>query len=240
MFGFGMFVLLLALRRARNLPPGKSFAEMHIPERDPIVLRRVSITILIATFFGLAQEIIGGIQNSGRPFSQLAHEVVYFGFFMVGVCGLLESTGRLPPDSHRAALVLAFWGSGLIWHTHGVMKQLPVDQSLHILLAYVNYADAAVVAYSMRFTDSINAFVGGWALMILQATWLLTCGVYECCWDYSMHQVTAFLSGQCMLILLFIVLVFAAFGPKPSKQDDPEFRQGFSPLDGSNHMESFL
>jgi len=231
---FGGVQLLVALQRCRNLPPGKSFAELHIPERNPVFLKTMSYVVMIATSVGIVFEGMGGLLYMGNFFTQLAHITLYFSYFIVGVCGYFESQGRLAPDTHRAAFVMALIAGFLMWYSHGTMKKLLADQSVHELLGYVNLVNAGVVAYSMRYTDSVFAFLGGFAMLVLQSIWLITAGFYECCYDLPAHEIATYLALQSLIVFLIIALVVAFYGPEPSEQDNLQFRQDFSPLKDMN------
>ena len=107
------------------------------------------------------------------------------------------------------------------------MKQLPADGALHIYLSYINGANAATVAYSMRYTDSVIAFLAGWALLVLQGLWIFLSGLYECCIDLHMHDIAAYLALVCLFIFLTIVLVAVLYGPALSDQDAAHYRGNF-------------
>ena len=120
------------------------------------------------------------------------------------------------------------------------MKQLPADGALHIYLSYINGANAATVAYSMRYTDSVIAFLAGWALLLLQGVWIFVAGLYECCIDLKMHDVATYLALQCLAIFLGIVLTIGHFGPELSEQDKAQFRGNYvSVLPSSTATDSF-
>jgi hypothetical protein len=195
-----------------------------------MILRQFGIFLMVATGIGIVVEVTGGVITFGQPFNQLSHETLYFSFLLVGLCGLMESKGRLPLDTHRGAMVVAFISSYLMWHSHGTMKILMADQEIHILLSYINLSSAAVVAYSMRFTDSAIAYVSSYALMFLQGTWILTAGFYECCYDFPMHAIATYLALQCSMVALAVILAVGYCGPSASEQDDPSYRSNFSPL----------
>jgi hypothetical protein len=228
--GLSLCLLLLMLKRARSVPQGQTFTGLHIPERCPMILSQFGILLMVGTGIGIFFEAYGGVLAFGKPFYQLSHETTYFSFFLVGLCAFMESRGRLPLDSHRGAMVVAFISSYLMWHSHGTMKLLMADQELHILLSYINLSNAAVVAYSMRFTDSAIAYVSSYALMFLQGAWILTAGFYECCYDFPMHAIATYLALQCSILALAVILAVGFCGPSASEQDDPSYRSSFSPL----------
>ena len=148
----------------------------------------------------------------------------------MGLSAWLEAKGKVPLDSHRGVAVVALLTSAIMWHTHGTMKLLMTDQLMHILLSYVNLANAAVVAYSMRFTDSAIAFIAGYALLVLQGMWLWTAAFYECCYDLPMHEIATYLSVQTLILTFCILIAVAIWGPDASEQDDPSYRKNFSML----------
>jgi len=193
--------------------------------------------MLTASSFGImiVFEGMGGWMDPQirNPFFQFSHQVLYFSFWSVALTAIYESKGRLPPDAIRVAAVLAFVSSYLMWHSHGEMKDLMADRELHILLAHVNLANAAIMAYSMRFNDSIVAYVAGCALLMAQAIWHLVVGLHESLIDLRMHDIAAHLGG--LIVLMFVVIVSVHVhcvvgSVELTDQDDIEFRQSFSPL----------
>ena len=227
--GLGMFLLLVALYRARRLPPHKSFVEMHVPENDPFFLLWFGRMNLVGTTVGMLYEILD--KDPGFDAVALTHCTLYASYFIMGLCAIYESRGKLPVDTHRAAFVLACIVQAIIWYAHGTMKQLAADAALHIYLSYLNWIHAAVVAYSMRYTDSLIAFLTGWALLVLQGIWIFISGLYECCIDLQMHDVAGLLAILTLLIFLSIVLVFVHYGPALSDQDTAHYRGKFTALD---------
>ncbi|CAB9510925.1 expressed unknown protein [Seminavis robusta] len=231
-FSLGLGLLLLALFRARNLPSGKSFAELHIPESDPLFLKFFGMVNMAGTTVGIIYEIYD--KDPGFDSTAFTHASLYTSFFIVGICALYESKGRLPLDTHRAALVVACIVQALIWYAHGSMKKMPADGALHIYLSYLNWGNAAAVAYSMRYNDSVIAFLAGWAFLLLQGLWIFVAGLYECCVDLHMHDVAAILAMLCLVTLLSIILAVVHLGPKPSDQQLAKFRGNFSILNSSD------
>lgn len=224
--GLGTGLLLWALYNSRRLPPGKSFAEMHIPESDPWFLRWFGILNMAGSTVGAIYEIID--KDPGFDHVAFTHCTLYFSYFLMGICALYESKGRLPLDTHRAALAIACVAQSLVWHAHGSMKKMPADGALHILLGYLNLANGATVAYSIRCQDSVIAFLGGWALLVVQGFWIILSGLYECCIDLKMHDVATYLSLLCLIVFLVVVLGVAHFGPPLSDQDLAKYRGNFS------------
>jgi hypothetical protein len=216
--GLGLGLLLLALWRSRHVPRGTTFAHHHIPEQDPVFLCWLGRICIMGTSIGMMYEIV----DSDWPefdSTALTHCALYSSYFILGICASLESQQRLPLDTHRGALVLACILQALIWQAHGSMKKLPADGALHIYLGYINGANAAVVAYSMRFTDSVMAYLAGWALLVLQGVWIFTASLYECCMDLHYHDVATILALLCLAIFLGIILAVVYCGPELSDQD---------------------
>lgn len=235
--GLGLGLLLLALYRARQLPPNKSFSELHIPECDPLFLRWFGLVCMGGTCVGILYEILD--KDPGFDSIALTHSTLYISFFIMGVCALYESKGKLPLDTHRAALVLACIVQALIWHAHGTMKKMPEDAMLHILLSWINLANAGVVAYSMRYVDSVIAYLSGWGLLVLQGMWIFIAGLYECCIDLHMHDIATFLALLCLAIFLGVVLVAVHCGPEIADQEKAQFRGNFAFLSEADENETF-
>jgi Family of unknown function (DUF716) len=190
----------------------------------------MGIAISSATAIGIVFETCTGLWLSQNAFQNLTHQTLYFSYLLVGICAFLESKRKLPLDSHRGMAVVALITSALMWHSHGTMKALMTDQTIHILLCYINLANAAVVTYSMRFNDSAIAHIGAYALLVLQGTWLYTAGIYECCIDLPMHDIATYLAIQCLLLTGAIILAVAIWGPGFSEQDDPSYCNKFRRL----------
>ena len=231
--GLGAILLLLSLYRARNLPPNKSFAEQHIPERDPWYLRLLGLVIMIGVPIGMIYDILD--KEDGYDPTALTHCTIYACFFGVGVCAFYESKGRLPPDSHRKAMVFAWIIEGMIWTNHH--GSLPPDVSLHILLGYINFAGAAIVTYSIYNTTSVAPYLAGWGLLVMQGAWLVTIGLYECCINITAHEVINYFALYLVFIFLTVVLTTVHLGPGYEPSNLPEMRGKFralAPSDGSD------
>ena len=132
------------------------------------------------------------------------------------------------------AAVVCLITSYLVWYLHDTMKKLPTDQTIHILLSYINLVNAIVVMYSMRFTDSVLAYISNWMLIMLQAFWLLLAGTYECYVDLPMHEIATYLAVLSLLVVLAVTVVYACFGPASAKHDNLEFQGDFAPLKTAN------
>jgi len=244
----GLGLLLLALWRFRQLTwrnrtdnnqyqrkYQEEFATLHIPEKDPWFLKWFGILCTTGTTVGSLYEIWD--KDPGYDPVALTHCTLYVSYFIIGICSLYESVGRLPLDTHRVALVVACIVQSGIWYAHGTMKQLPEDGTLHILLSFINVATAAVAAYSIRYTDSVVAFLSGWALLLLQGIWIVLSGMYECCIDLHAHDIATILALLCLTILLGIVLVAVHCGPsspslllKRQGQGQAKFQSHFTVL----------
>jgi len=210
--GLGLGLLWLALYRSRQLRVGgASFAEMHIPERNPVFLKWFGILNMTVPALGMIYECLD--KDPGWDSIAMTHCTLYMSYFIMGLCALYEAKGRLTCDTHRAALVLACLLQALIWNAHGSMKQLPADGALHLLLGYINGVTAGVMAYSIRYTDSVFAYIAGWGLLVVQGIWIIISGLYECCINLQHHDVVTLLALVCLATFLGIVLVVIHFGP---------------------------
>eukprot|EP00563_Minutocellus_polymorphus_P017694 CAMPEP_0197719698 /NCGR_PEP_ID=MMETSP1434-20131217/3347_1 /TAXON_ID=265543 /ORGANISM="Minutocellus polymorphus, Strain CCMP3303" /LENGTH=285 /DNA_ID=CAMNT_0043304465 /DNA_START=261 /DNA_END=1118 /DNA_ORIENTATION=+ len=232
-FGFGCFFLGLTFKRcrdlvARNSSTGasgsssggtgpKSFCDVHIPERSPVLLGWTSIILMIGTVLGMFYEALGGYFDGIGLFHQLAHVALYLCFFFVGAVTWLESRHCLPPDSSRVALSFAFFLQYILWNEHGLMKEDRSDARIHILQAQINLVASVAFAYSVYNPKSLLAYVSGWALMSLNALWMFTAGLAVCCVDIMLHTVGAALALEALLIAAILVVgASLCAGPRPA------------------------
>lgn len=204
--GFGLFLLGLAMRRA--VVNGK----VAVPEDNPRVLSGIGHTLSICTLLGFLVEAIGGYLAKDDLWFQSAHETLYALFFFAGICAVLESRGRLPPDSSRAGVATALLGEYILWHEHALMKTNMVDQRIHIILANLSLSNCAIIAWSVyRGAESMIAYVLGYALLVLQGLWLLTAafniGVYQ---EHS--QTGGFLTHHNVGVIFCLEILVVAFG----------------------------
>lgn len=226
----GSFALVRSLQLAKELPPGKSFTQTHIPYRNLDVVRNIGMAVMAVTTVGAIYHSLGeGIDTSIR-----LHMTLYAGFFMVGLVTYLESQGRLMPDSGRASLALAYLLNGIVWQAHGAMMAVPVNQTVHLYESYINMASAVTMAYSVMRKDSILAHIISWALMVLQGFWLYFISVYLCCINVEEGMVEADL---CMIVLAMTICIVLAI----AYSDLPQLRESHvasdSLMDGRGEYE---
>mmetsp|Transcript_11188 Transcript_11188/g.17298 ORF Transcript_11188/g.17298 Transcript_11188/m.17298 type:complete len:268 (+) Transcript_11188:110-913(+) len=218
-FAYGAFILGLILKRSRSLPPGVTYCEMHVPERNATLLWRMGIVLVVLTLCGVVVEAIGGILAGLGVAHQLGHESFYFCYTFVGLVLVLESFGKLPPDSGRKALCLAFFLQYLGWTEHGLMKSDMADQRIHLLQAQISLCTTLAVGYSVYNPKSIEAFVLSFAFFILVATWLFTAGCNAEFVNISRHLVGPYLSLQVLAIALVITICAAFFSGSQLEQN---------------------
>eukprot|EP00563_Minutocellus_polymorphus_P018545 CAMPEP_0197715866 /NCGR_PEP_ID=MMETSP1434-20131217/943_1 /TAXON_ID=265543 /ORGANISM="Minutocellus polymorphus, Strain CCMP3303" /LENGTH=334 /DNA_ID=CAMNT_0043300115 /DNA_START=36 /DNA_END=1040 /DNA_ORIENTATION=- len=137
------------------------FQRRHVPEQNPVLLRRVSVILLVSTTFGILYEGFGAlyIDHDSHPdktfFSDATHQTLTFAFFFAGFTGLLESWQLLPPDSVRGAVVLALLGEALLWLDHALMKEGGAVR-IHILLALTAAFSAVSIFVSIVMSASTS------------------------------------------------------------------------------------
>jgi hypothetical protein len=204
--GFGLFLLGLTARRAL------AGAAVPIPEDDPRVLRGIGWTLAGCTLAGFLVEAIGGYVAKRNLWFQSAHECLYALYFLAGTCALLESRALLPPDSSRCGVVTALVGEYILWHEHALMKTNMIDQRIHIILANLSLLNASVMAWSVyRGSESVVAYVVGFALLVLQGLWLLTAA-----FNIGINQVHSktggFLTHHNVGVIFCVQILAVAFG----------------------------
>ena len=221
-FGVGCFFLGLTFKRCRELAQSsatssssggggggvKSFCDVHVPERNTVVLSWISIIFLIGTSLGIFYE---------AQFHQLAHQALYLCFVFVGAVTWLESRGSIPPDSWRVALSFVFFLQYILWNEHGLMKEDKSDARVHLLQAQINLVASVAFGYSVYNPKSLLGYVSGWALMTLNALWMFTAGLTVCCVELMLHTVGAALAFEALFIAAVLVIGAAlCSGPRPA------------------------
>ena len=174
--GVSIFFLVLTTQRLFNCESIEDFCALHIPERNPKVLRRVGMVAVVGTLLGILIEGVGGelfLGEAGHPFFQnLQHITLYALFFVSGLVGVLESVNWLPQDAFRAATAFAFSAEAIIWNEHAQMKMNLVDQRIHFLVALTCFGSASMMIISLYRPDQLFPFVGAFLFMLWQGLWL--------------------------------------------------------------------
>jgi hypothetical protein len=119
---------------------------------------------------GYVIEGVGGLLHSGDFFLQLAHETMYLAFFAVGLVSLLESRGRLPADSWRFAIAVAFLIEGMVFYGH-MLEQKNVEQMLHFLMVLLSWFTAASYFASCIYRRHLLPHALGAAGMLSKGLW---------------------------------------------------------------------
>ncbi|KAL9188198.1 hypothetical protein ACHAXT_006576 [Thalassiosira profunda] len=237
--GFGSFFLLLTLKRCRDLQKAArvareaaadavddadgfaspSFADAYLPERNELLILRCGRLLMICSLVGGAYETMGGITRDLGFFHAFAHQALYLSFLFVGAVGCLEGKKIIFMGAHRYALTFSFLLQFVLWHEHAIMKEEPADVRVHMLQAYVNFAAFVIFAYATYDPKSVFAYVGGWAVIVLNGMWMFTAGLNACCVEMLAHAVGAALVLEALFVASMIVLCMACFlDPSPSNQ----------------------
>ena len=208
--GFGVFFLLLTLKRCRHVEAmanknhQMSYSDVY-PKEDPIVLRRAGYGILICSLLGLIVEATGGMRGTQHGLlHQLAHESMYISYLFVGAIFILEQ--RLYPYAHRYALSFAFLLCYFMWREHALMKDEMGDRRIHMLQAEINFALFLSWAYSSYNTKSLLSYVVSLSLIILNGCWLITAGLAGSYCNVTMHMVAPLFVLEALFIASAIVM----------------------------------
>ena len=186
------------------------FAALHIPERNPLMLRIVGNAFLIICGVGVLIHTCLGIKNSHNIFKFLGHELLNLAFVTAGAAGVLEAQQRLPTDSFRCAMAGAFLVNGLVMWDHAQHNILTQDVQFHLYWAKASLADAAAMAYSVWNPASVVAYCLSWGLMVFTGTWIIVIGFWSCCWDVETHNIVNYFALN-IIILVFIFILVPAF-----------------------------
>jgi hypothetical protein len=119
---------------------------------------------------GFFIEGVGGLLHSGEFFLQFAHETMYMSFIAVGVVALLESRGRLPADSWRLSMAIAFFVEGLVFYGH-MLEQENVEQMLHFIMVMLSWFTAGSYLLACVYKRSFVPHVMGAAGMFTKGIW---------------------------------------------------------------------
>jgi hypothetical protein len=217
--GFGVWLLLLDLQRAKKLRTGQSFCDAYVPERDPYVLRRTGFVLAFVSAFGVFWEGMGGFIDFGKFFFQLLHETIYLCFGFVGVVNYLESKKLLPPDSNRVSLVIALLLFYLMMRPHAAMKPGPVDAAMHAMLANLCLAFASITTYSICHPKSAGAFVFAHVMLIIMGVWVSTIGLFIHGVEFPLEWVETIFVLE-VLVLLLVIVFIAAIALPPRNEND--------------------
>ncbi|CAB9519478.1 expressed unknown protein [Seminavis robusta] len=183
-------VALVSYHRANNLPPGKSFMEAHVPEKDKRFLFLFGFWIAAALLPILIWQTTLGLLQKGYFDTSVDNMVIILSFFHVGVLAMLESKGRLPPDSWRRGIALAFFLQTIIMVPHSMMLAHVVQRRFHGILAFSGFGCALMMSHSVYDPTSGMAFIASLALIVLHGAWWITIGFYSCCFDMPLHHIT--------------------------------------------------
>ena len=119
---------------------------------------------------GFVIEGVGGLLHSGDFFLQFAHETMYMSFMAAGAIGFLESRGRLPEDSWRLSLAMAFFVEGLVFYGH-MLEQEDVERMLHFLMVVFSWFTAFSYVMACVYKRSLLPHVLGAAGMFTKGVW---------------------------------------------------------------------
>jgi len=217
---FGVFFLVLILKRSRSLPPGTTYCEIHVPERNTNLLWWSGIIVVFLTLCGIALEAGSDVIDGVSYTRHLGHESFYLSYTFVGLVLVLESVGKLPLDSGRKSLCLAFFLQYIGWTEHGLMKTDMADQRIHLLQAQISLWTTIAFGYSIYNPRSIEAYVISFALLILMATWLVTAGLNADFVNISWHLVGPYLSLQALAIASIVTIGSAYFSGSQIDQNN--------------------
>jgi len=227
---FGGYALLKTLSLTKELPAGRTFAEVHIPFRNKRIIRNIGTSCSLLTFSGMLYHAAG----DGIDMSLKVHMIIYFCFLFAGLTAVLESYERLPPDSARTSCSLALLMSGFVWNSHGSAMMEPVNRNVHLYLGYINVANGLAFAYSIMQPSSIRAHIISWALFVVQGIWLFYIAFYLCCVELDEFMVEAHLALITVVVAFVIMVVIGASNLDNVRQSH---RQGLLLEDGRGHYE---
>ncbi|CAL1543056.1 unnamed protein product [Lymnaea stagnalis] len=159
------------------------------------------------------------------PMGIVQHATMYLFFLLSGIVDVSLHYGLpLPHGADYISVALALVIEGLLFNSH-VHGRPVLDIHVHMLLVYVVFATAIVVALEIRFTKSPILGMARAYLTMLQGTWFWGVGVIlyghgkpNTTWDLDSHdgpmQATIYFSWHCgvhMVLLLLLTLITSCF-----------------------------
>ena len=120
------------------------FLYLHVPERNPKVLKIVSKYFIGCTIFGLLYTCLGAryLNHDVHPdygfFHYTTHITLLLLYLFVGYTTNLEINSYLPQDSTRVAIVVALFGETILWYDHSFTKTSNVERHLHFYLGLIS------------------------------------------------------------------------------------------------------
>ena len=167
------FMLLIIFMRLRalalNSPEGRpTYCQKHVPENNLKLLKNLSLAVSVCAGFGIFYE---GFLENGFVEAPV-HPTLYSLYFFPGLVGLLESFGKLPPDSNRVAIAVAVAGEAILWNEHAAMQEEASEGRIHSILAVIAFGQAALFVASIQYPHKLSLVLGSYLGFIYRGSWL--------------------------------------------------------------------
>jgi len=141
------------LRRSCNSSLHTSF-----PEQNTKFLNFSGVSVCICCVIGVIGEGISSV-HAGKDdygfFGPIAHFSMYYSFFLVGCMAILESKGKVAPDTHRKIAVVAFLIEYQVFAFHAA-EQPGSFGAAHSILSTLALVTAFTFAYAVILASPIN------------------------------------------------------------------------------------
>jgi len=200
---------------------GAIYAQAHFPEKDMMMYRTIGTIVVVGTGIMMVAEQMAKMFDPTYKGS-FQHQILYFNFMMIGLSQILESYGRLPPESARIVFGVTMMVEYIMLYPHAKMKEGAVDQSLHVYQSYFGFVNSLAMFYSVANPKSVVAYIFAMAIFFLQGCWWITIGFYMGGIDYAPHMIPTILASEILLLTLVIMILCASFLPPtpPSSSND--------------------
>jgi hypothetical protein len=181
-------------------------------------------TVMIIATTGFLIEGLGGLIHAGNFWHQLAHETMYGVFNLVGAAALLESVSRLPFDSWRVAMVVAFTVEGISFYGHHLEQEL-VEGTLHYIMFCMSLFTAACFLWASREPASLLPHLLAVAGMCCKGLWFYVVAhvLYSGLYGENGHDfmVATSFTYAGMVLALVLGVFGCVFVGKTSSADSP-------------------
>jgi len=182
-------------------------------------LKVLGIVVVVISGTGIVIEGVGGVLMLGNFWFQLSHIASYGGFALAGVVCVLESVRRVPFDSWRVFMALAFAAEGAIFYGHQ-LEQRMTEQALHFIIVLLSEATAFAFFWATRDRASVFWHVVALAGMMAKGLWFFVAVEVLYSGKYGVDGVDLMVgdvyAAGCLLVMLVAVVYGSFFVRRPS------------------------
>lgn len=144
----------------------------------------------------------------------------------------MESYGKLPRDSFRMSLSMAFLVEGMTFYGHSLEQEM-TEATLHRIMVTFSFGTAFFFFLAARFPTQLLPQAAGIILMMTKGVWFFIVAriLFSGIWGYNGMQ---FMAAMCWTVAgMLMVVMFALFGAFIAMRYDQDFYESSA---GGNHL----